>query len=200
MVPAYGFIKLSVIFFYRRVFVKGTNSRFDKVTKISIAIVILWTITFFFAEVFKCGAYVPKNWGPLIEAVHCADPYKISNGLFVSDFLTDFLVLMLPIPIVGNDLVEVIGHLILIAASIDCKAKNVNNAEAQRRRSTNAWSYVSITSKSRSHKKPTPPRSFCAAIVRMVFNFQITAAGLAKKTDVNGRPTSYPHSHLTFNL
>ena len=58
---------------------------------------------------------------------------------------------MLPIPIVGNDLVEVVEHLILIAASIDCKAKNVNNAEAQRRRSTNACSYVSITSKSRSH-------------------------------------------------
>lgn len=200
MVPAYGFIKLSVIFFYRRVFVKGTDSRFDKVTKISIAIVILWTIAFFFAEVFKCWAYIPKNWGPLIEATHCADLNRIANGLFVSDFLTDFLVLMLPIPIVGNALVEVIEHLILIAASIDCKAKIVNNAEAQRRRSTNAWSYVSITSKSRIHKNPTPPRSFYAAIVRMVINFHITAAGLAKKTDVNGRPTSYPHSHLTFNL
>lgn len=78
--------------------------------------------------------------GPLIEAAHCADPNKIANGLFVSDFLTDFLVLMLPIPIVGSDLVEVIEHLILIAASIDCKAKKVNNAEAQRRCSTSAWS------------------------------------------------------------
>ena len=160
MVPAYGFIKLSVIFFYRRVFVKGTDSRFDIVTKISIAIVILWTIAFLFAEIFQCGAYVPKNWGPLIDAVHCADPYKISNGLFVSDFLTDFLVLILPIPIVGNDLVEVIEHLILIAASIDCRPKNVNNAEAQRRRSTNAWSYVIITSKSRSHKNRHLPGPF----------------------------------------
>lgn len=138
MVPAYGFIKLSVMFFYRRVFVKGTNSRFEQVTKFSIAIVILWTITFFLAEVCKCGAHVPRKWGPLIEAAHCADGDKIANGLSVTDFLTDFLVLMLPIPIVGNDLVEVIQHLILTAAPIDCKAKNVNNVEARRRRRTNA--------------------------------------------------------------
>lgn len=151
MVPAYGFIKLSVIFFYRHISVKGTNSRFDKVTKISIAIVILRTITFFLAEVFACGPQVLRNCDPLIEAAHYADGDKIVNGLFVSDFLTDFLVLTLPILVVGNDLVEVIQHLILNAAPIDCKAKNVNNVEAQRRRCTNAWSYLSIISKSRSH-------------------------------------------------
>ncbi|KAL2042039.1 hypothetical protein N7G274_005227 [Stereocaulon virgatum] len=46
--PAYGFIKLSVIYLYRRIFVKGTSSRFDRFTKFSVAIVILWTIAFFF--------------------------------------------------------------------------------------------------------------------------------------------------------
>ncbi len=147
MIPAYGFIKLSVLFFYRRLFVKCTNSRFNQVTKVSLAIVILWTFAFFFAEVFKCGTYVPNNWGPLIDAAHCANPTMVANGLFVSDFLTDVLVLMLPIPIVGNDPVEVIQHLILIAVSIDREAKNVNNAEAQRHCCINAWSYVSIASR-----------------------------------------------------
>ena len=147
IIPAYGLIKLSVLFFYRRIFVKGTNSRFDKVTKFSVAVVILWTIAFVFAQVFKCGASIPNNWGPLIDAVHCADPDKISDGLFVSDFITDFLVLILPIPIVGNNLMGMMQHLTLIAISIDCEAKHVHNAEAQRHRCANAWDYVSTASR-----------------------------------------------------
>ena len=104
MIPAYGFIKLSVLFFYRRAFVNGTNSRFDMVTKGAIAIVTLLTIAFLFAQVFTCGTHFPNNWGPLIDAVHCANSDMIADGLFVSDFLTDFLVLILPIPIVGDNL------------------------------------------------------------------------------------------------
>ena len=101
MIPAYGFIKLSVIFFYRRIFVKGTRTWFDIATKVSVAIVIMWTVAFFLAEIFKCGPHVSDNWGPLIDVTQCADPDKLLNGLFVSDFLTDLLVLLLPIPIVS---------------------------------------------------------------------------------------------------
>lgn len=50
-----------------------------------------------------------------VEAAHCADGDKIADGLFVGDFLTDFLVLMLPSPTVGDDLVEVIQHFIPVA-------------------------------------------------------------------------------------
>lgn len=80
--PAYGFISLSAVFFYRSVFVKGANSRFDRVSKISLAIVIIWTITFFLAKVFKCGAHVPRSWDPFIDAGYCADGDKIANGLY----------------------------------------------------------------------------------------------------------------------
>lgn len=117
MIPAYGLIKLSVIFFYRRVFVKGTNSRFDKITKASIVIVILWTIAFFFEHIFSCGANVPYNWGPLIDIKHCANGDVSANGLFISDFLSDFLVLILPIPIVSNGPVDVVQCLQLIAVN-----------------------------------------------------------------------------------
>ena len=104
MIPAYGFIKLSVLFFYRRVFVNRTNSRFDMVTKGAIVIVILWTIAFLCAQFFTCGTHISNNWGPLIDALHCANSDTIANGLFISDFLTDFFVLILPIPMVGDNL------------------------------------------------------------------------------------------------
>ncbi|KAL8993641.1 MAG: hypothetical protein Q9169_006190 [Polycauliona sp. 2 TL-2023] len=137
MVPAYGFIKLSVIYFYRRIFVKGTpDSRFNIVTHVTSAIVIVWTIVFFFMEIFKRGSYVPDNWGPLIKATQGINGAVLNNGLFISDFITDLWIVLLPIPLVGA--VENMSH-----------------------------------------------RSFCAAIVRMVFNIQIVNAGLAKKTDVN---------------
>lgn len=118
MIPAYGLIKLSVIFFYRRLFVKGTNSRFDSITKASIVIVILWTIAFFFAHVFACGVYVSNTWGPLIDLKHCANGDVIANGLFISDFLSDLLVLVLPMPIVSNGPVDMVQCLQLIAEQI----------------------------------------------------------------------------------
>ena len=118
MIPAYGLIKLSVIFFYRRLFVKGTNSRFDSITKASIVIVILWTIAFFFAHVFACGVYISNTWGPLTDLKHCANGDVIANGLFISDFLSDLLVLVLPMPIVSNGPVDMVQCLQLIAEQI----------------------------------------------------------------------------------
>ncbi|CAD6589828.1 MAG: hypothetical protein ASARMPREDX12_004046 [Alectoria sarmentosa] len=150
MIPAYGLIKLSVIFFYRRLFVKGTNSRFDSITKASIVIVILWTIAFFFAHVFACGVYISNTWGPLTDLKHCANGDVIANGLFISDFLSDLLVLVLPMPIIARLHMSTTRKLNVIAVLM------------------------------------LGTMSFCASIVRMVFNFQITAAGLAKKTDVDG--------------
>ncbi|KAI4193268.1 MAG: hypothetical protein LQ346_003963 [Caloplaca aetnensis] len=150
MVPAYGFIKLSVIYFYRRIFVKATpDSRFNIVTHVTSIIVVAWTIVFFFLEIFKRGSYVPDNWGPLIKAKQGINGAVLNNGLFVSDFITDLWIVLLPIPLIvrlnmsTTKKLTVIGVLLLGAMS------------------------------------------FCAAIVRMVFNVQIVNAGLAKKTDVN---------------
>ena len=55
MILEYGFIKLSVIFFYRRIFVTNRWSVFDIITKISTVIIVMWTTGFFLANVFGCG-------------------------------------------------------------------------------------------------------------------------------------------------
>ena len=102
MVPAYGFIKLSVMYFYRRIFVKGTpDSQFNIVTHVTSVIVVILTIVFFFLEIFKRGSYVPDNWGPLIKAKQGINGAVLNNGLFISDFITDLWIVLLPIPLVS---------------------------------------------------------------------------------------------------
>lgn len=101
-VLAYGFIKLSVLFFYRRLFVKGTSTKFDIVSKVAIGITLAWTIAFFLLALFKCGRNIDSQWGPLVDASRCLNSYKYTDALFVSDLITDLLVICLPIPIVNS--------------------------------------------------------------------------------------------------
>ena len=102
MTPAYGCIKLSVVFFYRRIFVKNTPaSRFNIVTKATIVVVIIWTITFFFLTIFRAGRHVEWNWGALYLAKRGIVGSVLNDGLFISDFVTDLWVVLLPVPLVS---------------------------------------------------------------------------------------------------
>ena len=98
---AYGCIKLSVLFFYRRIFVKGTSRAFDIVTKASIGITAAWMIIFFLLQLFMCGGHIDWNWGPFIELEKCLDGFTYNNAFFISDLIADVLVICLPIPLVS---------------------------------------------------------------------------------------------------
>lgn len=97
---AYGCIKISVLFFYRRLFVNGTSTNRDIVTKVAIGIAAAWTMTFFLLQLFMCGQHIAWNWGPFIVLETCVDGFKYNNALFTSDLITDILVICLPIPYV----------------------------------------------------------------------------------------------------
>ena len=102
MVPAYGFSKLSVIYYYRRIFVKGTpDSQFNIVTHVTSVIVVIWAIVFFFLEIIKRDSYVPDNWGPLIKVKQGINGAVLNNGLFISEFITDLWIVLLHIPLVS---------------------------------------------------------------------------------------------------
>ena len=100
-VAAYGFIKLSVLFFYRRIFVKGASAKFDIVSKVAIWITSAWSIAFFLIQLLQCGKNIDSQWGPIIDASRCLDSYQYTDALFISDLITDLLVICLPIPIVN---------------------------------------------------------------------------------------------------
>ena len=102
MTAAYGFIKLSILFFYRRMFITRTASKFDIATKVAIVLTAVWATIFFLLQLFICGRYISLNWGPLINwATRCLDFYKYNDALFVSDLITDLIVICLPIPLVS---------------------------------------------------------------------------------------------------
>ena len=103
MVLAFGCIKLSIAFFYRRLFMTARNTLFDWATKLAIAVVVLWTVAFFFGFIFDCGTHFSSNWGSVEdEIVNCGDSTNLDNGLVVSDLITDVIILCLPLPVVNT--------------------------------------------------------------------------------------------------
>ena len=207
---AYGFIKLSVLFFYRRLFVNGTSTRFDIASKVAIGITSIWTIAFFLTQLFSCGRHVDWNWGPLINQTRCLSGLAYTDALYVSDFITDLLVICLPIPIVSSPSWYDTKNLVRwpfkdSTTSYDDAAKNWNHRRPVTRH------YVRCH-KINIHPPPvlTNCRSIVASVVRIVYGFQIQADGLSEPTDVDGtfpsslsfhksQPTNTAHSLRSTN-
>ena len=99
MILAYCFIKLSIVFLYRRIFIVPGHSRvFNIVTWVLITIIISWAITFVFMFIFNCGSHVAAEWGTREElTLYCGDGLKHEEGLYVSEFLTNILLVLAPI-------------------------------------------------------------------------------------------------------
>ena len=100
---ALGLTKLSFIYFYRRIFLNGTSeTAFNLATIIAIGIVASWMISFFFAYMFICGSHPSVYWESIkASSAHCFKTRVALNGFAISDFLTDAIVLLLPIPMVS---------------------------------------------------------------------------------------------------
>ena len=97
-----GTIKLSVLFFYRRIF---RGKAFDYYSRGIIAIVVAWTIAFFFTVLFECGTKFEYLWSTLSDLLtHCTNGVMYLKAYAISDVITDGLILATPIPIVCSDL------------------------------------------------------------------------------------------------
>lgn len=102
MMLAYGFIKLSIIAFYRRIFVTHKWGTFDILSIVLGVVTLLWTISFFLIDILACGTHITANWGPLDQQLeYCPDGYTSEYGFAISDVIIDFLILVMPIPSVG---------------------------------------------------------------------------------------------------
>lgn len=91
----FGFTKLSVLLFYKRVF---RGEFFNAVVWANIGIVSVWTSAFFFANLLQCYP-IAVNWSE-----YGADPYQCinTNEMYLaqawSDIFTDLAILAVPIP------------------------------------------------------------------------------------------------------
>ena len=106
MLLAFGLVKLSITYFYRRLFVTRRGSAFDWATIATIVIVGLWTVSFFFGFLFGCGTHVSFNWGSVEDESHCTALLDLDNALVVSDLITDIIVLCLPLGVVGSSVMS----------------------------------------------------------------------------------------------
>ncbi|PQE29351.1 plasma membrane Pth11 protein [Rutstroemia sp. NJR-2017a WRK4] len=160
MVLANSLIKLSAAFLYRRLFVVNKNSSFDIITKVFIFICSLWTVAFLSATIFGCGKHFTNPWKPLIYIAECNTNTRL-DGLMISDFLTDILVWILPIPVVWrlrmptSQKLYITGVLLLAAVLVS----------------------FSLSA--------NPLSSLAATIVRLMVQLQISNGGYAAHTDVD---------------
>lgn len=99
LVLALGSIKLSFMFFYRRVFRIGDSKAFDRVMFSMVAIIVFWTASFFFSFMFECGTHFNYIWAKFEN--RCVKGVKLQVGFAVSDFITDSIVLAFPLPFVS---------------------------------------------------------------------------------------------------
>lgn len=95
-----GLIKLSVSLLYWHIF---SRVKFRRFLMFWIIVLVAWTLTFVLAEILECGTRPLKIFGTRhdIEA-YCPHIHEIGYALVGSDVATDFVTLLIPIPLVSS--------------------------------------------------------------------------------------------------
>ena len=103
-------IKISAIFFYRRIFcVSGNKSGFSIVTLATVLIVFLWLVTFLFLTGFQCGSHFSALCnGTYLQC--CKISFPFLYGLLISDLLLDVWIFALPVSQVSCLIATCIYH------------------------------------------------------------------------------------------
>ncbi len=90
-------IKVSILLFYQRVF---PTSRFILITRIVLGCVVAWWITTVLVQVFECNP-IHGFWDTSIPST-CLNATRFYTGVAVTNILTDFAILCLPVRMIWN--------------------------------------------------------------------------------------------------
>ncbi|KAI1169769.1 hypothetical protein F4777DRAFT_571930 [Nemania sp. FL0916] len=95
----FGFTKLSIVYFYRRIFCSHYTSDFlSKATWGVIYFLYIWIVAFSLGFIFDCGVQFWSNWGPLInDFSYCYSTFGLTAAFTISDVFSDIVVILLPI-------------------------------------------------------------------------------------------------------
>lgn len=93
---AFGAIKLSLLFFYKRIF--GPWASFKRINTVFIWIVSLWTFSFIVADVTLCGVHLGDEFklDQSDAREHCGNKGLLLLMFAITSLITDLLVLSLP--------------------------------------------------------------------------------------------------------
>lgn len=92
--PAFGFVKLSILYFYNRIF--GVCPAFRRTNNVLIAVIATWTVVFFIADVFICGAHPALQWAldQAVALAQCGDVGALLLAYAVTSVGTNIVVLV----------------------------------------------------------------------------------------------------------
>ncbi|KAI8959242.1 hypothetical protein F5Y11DRAFT_13691 [Daldinia sp. FL1419] len=97
----FGFIKLSILFLWKRIF--RPTKYFVISCWIMIGIISAWSIAFCFATIFQCGTRWTWNWAPIgIFLTQCTNTLNLLTVFTGTDLLTDFIIMFMPVPLIWN--------------------------------------------------------------------------------------------------
>ncbi|KAF2740385.1 hypothetical protein EJ04DRAFT_424927, partial [Polyplosphaeria fusca] len=93
--------KLSVLFFYRRIFVidKSIRNARNLLFCSLIILIGLWTVAYTFTYVFMCGTRFNALVGETDDyAPYCVDTLMVAYSYAIPDFISDAIIVLTPIP------------------------------------------------------------------------------------------------------
>ncbi|CAI7590130.1 unnamed protein product [Penicillium glandicola] len=96
---AFGLIKISILFLWKRIL--SPIRSFQLFCWVMIGIVTAWSTSFFFATLFQCGTSWDWNWAPIgFFLTECTDTLNMLTVFCGTDLLTDFVIMLMPVPII----------------------------------------------------------------------------------------------------
>lgn len=104
MLPlALGSVKTSFLFFYLRIFLVNRRSLAGYLLGGLITLVILWSLSFFFASLFQCRLNFWALWGSTSDIVNnCTQTMQLVLAVCITGVITDTAIICAPIPLVSN--------------------------------------------------------------------------------------------------
>lgn len=103
--PALALVKLSVLLLYNRLFIitKTPKDIRNMILTSLIAIIAAWGLSFTCALVFLCrGNFESEIYSDAaVAAVKCNKGLYVGYSFAITDFVTDALILLFPVPLVG---------------------------------------------------------------------------------------------------
>ena len=94
--PLYTLMKLSVLFFFRRIFLIRRSFRIA--SNILIIFLIIWGFVFTIAEISFCNGQPTILWDPSSQTGLCANHRWLDLIFAITDVIGDILVIVLPYP------------------------------------------------------------------------------------------------------
>ncbi|KAF2149148.1 hypothetical protein K461DRAFT_324553 [Myriangium duriaei CBS 260.36] len=90
--------KLSVLFFYRRVFVvHGIRQPINALVIGTIVVCVMWALTYIILPFLQCGTHLNAGWkGGMEKYCHAQDPYFLS--MVTSNLILDVWLVLVPLP------------------------------------------------------------------------------------------------------